>query len=201
MPGQPGVVPVCHADGVTTHGLLLAAGAGSRMGTPKALVTEPDGTPWLTRSVGVLLDGGCDLVTVVLGAAVEEALPLLPAGPVATVVAHDWSDGMSASLRAGVAAAVGGPADAVVITLVDLPDVGTDVVRRVIGTGVGPTTLARATYDGRPGHPVVIGREHWAGVLATAEGDAGARDYLASHDVALVECGDLATGRDVDHPA
>lgn len=184
---------------MTTLGLLLAAGAGSRMGAPKALVTDPDGTPWLTRSVGVLLDGGCDAVTVVLGAAVEEALPLLPAGPVATVVAHDWSDGMSASLRAGMAAAVDGPADAVVITLVDLPDVGTDVVRRVIGPGSGPATLARATYDGRPGHPVVIGRDHWVGVLATVAGDAGARDYLASHDVALVECADLATGRDVDH--
>jgi len=185
---------------VTTHGLLLAAGAGSRMGTPKALVTAPDGKPWLTRGVAVLLDGGCDAVTVVLGAAVEEALPLLPAGPVATVVAHDWSDGMSASLRAGVTAAVDGPADAAVITLVDLPDVGTDVVKRVIGAGADSSTLARATYDGRPGHPVVIGREHWAGLLATAAGDAGARDYLASHDVALVECGDLATGRDVDRP-
>lgn len=185
---------------MTTHGLLLAAGAGSRMGTPKALVTDPDGTPWLTRSVGVLLDGGCDAVTVVLGAAVEEALPLLPAGPVETVVAHDWSDGMSASLRAGVAAAAAGPADAVVITLVDLPDVGTDVVRRVIEAGAGASTLARATYDGRPGHPVVIGRDHWADVLVTVDGDAGARDYLASHDVVLVECGDLATGRDVDRP-
>jgi CTP:molybdopterin cytidylyltransferase MocA len=183
---------------VTTHGLLLAAGAGSRMGTPKALVSDPDGTPWLTRSIGVLLDGGCDAVTVVLGAAVEEALPLLPAGPIATVVAHDWAAGISASLRAGVAAALEGPVDAVVVTLVDLPDVGTDVVRRVIGPGVGPTTLARATYDGRPGHPVVIGREHWAGVLANVAGDAGARDYLASRDVVRVECGDLATGRDVD---
>ncbi|MGH3348290.1 MAG: nucleotidyltransferase family protein [Nocardioides sp.] len=185
---------------MTVHGLLLAAGAGSRMGTPKALVTEPDGTPWLARSVKVLLDGGCDAVTVVLGAAVEEALPLLPAGPVSTVDADDWADGMSASLRAGVAVVADGPADAVVITLVDLPDVGAEVVRRVLGTGAGRDTVARATYDGRPGHPVVIGREHWGGVLATLDGDAGARDYLASHDVSLVECGDLATGRDVDRP-
>jgi CTP:molybdopterin cytidylyltransferase MocA len=49
-----------------------------------------------------------------------------------------------------------------------------------------------------PGHPVLLGRDHWAGVVETSTGDRGARDYLASHEVALVECGDLATGADVD---
>ena len=51
-----------------------------------------------------------------------------------------------------------------------------------------------------PGHPVVMGRDHWLGVLDVAVGDQGARDYLAAHDHLLVECGDLATGRDVDTP-
>jgi hypothetical protein len=45
---------------------------------------------------------------------------------------------------------------------------------------------------------VVIGRAHWQTVAQTAFGDAGARDYLATHDVDLVECGDLASGTDVD---
>jgi hypothetical protein len=45
---------------------------------------------------------------------------------------------------------------------------------------------------------VLIGRAHWDGVVATAVGDRGARDHLAAHEVALVECGDLATGTDVD---
>ena len=58
--------------------------------------------------------------------------------------------------------------------------------------------LARAAYDGVPGHPVLLGRDHWAGVAAAATGDRGARDYLAAADVVLVECGDLASGRDVD---
>ncbi len=187
-----------YAGGVTAHGLLLAAGAGSRMGTPKALVTDSDGTSWLRRGTEVLLDGGCDSVTIVLGAAADEASALVPGGPVTTVVAPDWAEGMSASLRAGLQSAAAGSADAVVITLVDLPDVEADVVRRVVAAGAGPDTLARATYDGRPGHPVVIGRAHWSGVLASLAGDAGARSYLASHPVDLVECGDIATGRDVD---
>jgi CTP:molybdopterin cytidylyltransferase MocA len=49
-----------------------------------------------------------------------------------------------------------------------------------------------------PGHPTLLGRDHWTGVVDTARGDRGARDYLAEHPPVLVECGDLATGRDVD---
>ena len=180
---------------MTVAGLLLAAGAGSRMGMPKALVRDADGTSWLRRSVAALTDGGCDAVTVVLGARADEARALVPDG-VTVVVADEWADGMSASLRAGLAAM--DDADAVVLTLVDLPDVTAEVVRRVVAQGAGRATLSRAAYAGRPGHPVVLGRDHWAGVAASATGDQGARPYLAAHDVALVECGDLATGDDRD---
>jgi CTP:molybdopterin cytidylyltransferase MocA len=143
------------------HGLLLAAGAGRRMGQPKALMHDPDGTSWLVRSIDVLKEGGCEDVTVVLG-----ALPYA--------------------------------ADAVVVSLVDLPDVDAAVVRRVAAAASGSGALARAAYDGVPGHPVLIGSTHWAAVATEVAGDAGARSYLARHDVVLVECGDLATGRDVD---
>ena len=66
---------------------------------------------------------------------------------------------------------------------------------RVLAAAVGPGVLARAAYDGVPGHPVLIGSDHWAGVIEAATGDRGARDFLAAHEVTLVECGDLATGR------
>lgn len=171
-------------------GLLLAAGAGRRMGMPKALVDD-----WLVRSIDVLRDGGCDDVLVVLGAAAEEARALLPADQ-RVVVAEDWDEGMGASLRVGLAA-LGSEAEAAVVHLVDLPDVGADVVARVVSTG-STAGLARAAYAGVPGHPVLIGREHWAGVIEAAVGDQGARGYLKTHDVRLVECGDLAGGNDVD---
>jgi CTP:molybdopterin cytidylyltransferase MocA len=92
------------------------------------------------------------------------------------------------------------PADATaaLVLLVDLPDITPDVVQRVLDTASGTASLARATYDGRPGHPVLLGRDHWAGVLDTATGDRGARDYLEAHEHVSVECGDLATGADVD---
>lgn len=183
---------------MTLDGLLLAAGSGSRLGTPKALVRDDDGTSWVTRAVATLRDGGCHRVTVVLGASADEARPLLAGEDVAVVVAADWAEGMGASLRSGLAALEPTGGDAVVVTLVDLPDVGADVVRRVTDLGTDPGVLARAAYDGAPGHPVLIGRDHWAGVAAAATGDRGARDYLADHTVFVVECGDLATGRDVD---
>lgn len=176
-------------------GLLLAAGEGRRFGGPKALARDDDGTSWLLRSVQALRP--CAGVVVVLGAGAEQAAALLPMS-VARVRADDWSQGMGASLRAGLEALEDSDHDAALVTLVDLPDVGGDVVLRLLDAVRGSDVLARAAYDGVPGHPVLIGRDHWAGVRASATGDRGARDYLATHDVALVECGDLATGVDVD---
>jgi CTP:molybdopterin cytidylyltransferase MocA len=139
-------------------------------------------------------------VTVVLGASAADAVALLGGAPARVVVAHDWAEGMSASLRAGLGALESCPVDSVAVTLVDLPDLTAEVVRRVAQADRGPSSLARAAYAGTPGHPVLLGRDHWAGVLASASGDAGARDYLAASDVELVECGDLATGQDRDRP-
>jgi nicotine blue oxidoreductase len=65
----------------------------------------------------------------------------------------------------------------------------------------GPRALARATYAGKPGHPVLFGRAWWPELAASLHGDRGARDFLAGRsDLVGVECGDIATGRDVDYP-
>jgi CTP:molybdopterin cytidylyltransferase MocA len=179
------------------EGLLLAAGAGRRMGTPKALVRDDAGS-WLVRGVTTLRAGGCSPVTVVLGAEAPRARRLLEGLEATVVVADDWAEGMGASLRAGLRALSRSTGSGVVVSLVDLPDLVPDVVSRVAAAGPDPTALARATYDGVPGHPVLLGRDHWPGVIEAAVGDQGARPYLALRDVTLVECGDLASGRDVD---
>lgn len=184
-------------------GLLLAAGAGVRFGGPKALATDPDGTSWLVRSVDVLSDAGCAALTVVLGAGADRARPLLAGRrAVEVVVCPEWAEGMGASLRTGLAALEHAPAQvtAALVHLVDLPDVGSAVAARVLDSGAGAADLARASYDGRPGHPVLLGRDHWSPVARTAAGDQGARAYLARHPHRLVECGDLAGGQDQDTP-
>ena len=170
------------------------------MGQPKALVHDVDGTSWVQHAVEVLVEGGCTGVTVVLGASADEAVRLLDGLGVDVVVAHDWAMGMSASLRAGLASLHSSDADAAVVSLVDVPDLTAAVVRRVLSEREGDEALVRASYHGRPGHPVVLGRKHWPAVVAGASGDAGARNYLAARDTVLVECGDLATGQDVDTP-
>ncbi|MPZ96052.1 MAG: NTP transferase domain-containing protein [Propionibacteriales bacterium] len=190
---------------MTVAGLVLAAGAGRRMGGPKALVRDGDGTPWVVRAVRTLADAGCSPVLVVVGADATEVGRQLAGEPVTVVEAADWADGMGASLRAGLAAlspidgAVDGPV-AVAVTVVDQPGLDGAVVRRV-AAGAGVETLARATYSGRPGHPVVLGRVHWDGARSAAVGDLGARDYLTAHGAVDVECGDLSAGVDVDLPA
>jgi nicotine blue oxidoreductase len=88
-------------------------------------------------------------------------------------------------------------ADAVLVMLVDTPRVGAEVVRRLVGLAA-PDVLARASYDADHGHPVLIGREHWTGVLEVARGDEGAREYLRQRQVQLVDCSDVGAGLDVD---
>jgi CTP:molybdopterin cytidylyltransferase MocA len=176
-----------------TVGVLLAAGAGKRYGMPKVLVGQGE---WLRVAVDALFGGGCDDVVVVLGAAVVDVPP-----PARSVVAEHWADGMSASLRAGLAASDG--ARRVVLHLVDTPDVGAGVVRRVLAAADRSASgLVRSTYSGRPGHPVVIDAAHWSALEDSLHGDRGARDFLAAHanDVVAVECGDLASGADIDSP-
>lgn len=221
-------------------GIVLAAGAGRRMGGPKALIgpLAREGRTPLARVCSWVHAAGCARVVAVIGAqadavraalAADPVLPVLPAEPVllaepveatpgvpstgsgtestsgarwlTLAEASDWELGMGASLRTGLAAAAATDAHAALITLVDLPDVRTPTYARVLGAVEGgPGALCRAAFAGRPGHPVVIGRDWWDAVAASAVGDRGAREVFAAHPHQLVECGDLATGEDADTP-
>jgi CTP:molybdopterin cytidylyltransferase MocA len=184
--GQPGHSRVA--------GLLLAAGEGSRLGRPKALV-EIGGRTLAERAVALLRDGGADPVVMVTGAA-QVSLP-------GVITAHnpDWQTGMGSSLREGLQT-LPADRDAVVIALVDQPLIGPEVVRRLIAAFTHGAEVAVACYAGQPRNPVLISRAHWAEAAAAAQGDAGARGFLrASRDlVTAVECGDLGRPDDLDTP-
>lgn len=194
------------------------------MGVPKALLRTDDET-WAARAVRLLLEGGCRSVMVVTGAASEEVEDHLPDHDrVCHVHAPRWQEGMGESLRTGLdylvhaakgephRPAIDPPGDAALVTLVDLPDLDAQVVARVLerwaAGGEGDQALLRATYDGRPGHPVLLGSAHWRRLLTVVRGDVGAQRYFDLDDdhpparrLHEVDCTDLATGRDVDTPA
>ncbi|MFD1715341.1 NTP transferase domain-containing protein [Amnibacterium flavum] len=176
-------------------GLVLAGGRGERFGGPKALAVSDDGLPWLTRVCGTLAEVVDDVIAVI-PAGLSEARALAPAG-VRVVDAPVESTGLSDSLRAGIQR-LDDRTRAVVITTVDLPLLPVEAVRRVVGSAHGASVLRRAVYDGRPGHPVLIGREHWPALIASLGGDTGAGRYLRAHGAETVECGDLFDGQDTD---
>jgi molybdenum cofactor cytidylyltransferase len=185
-------------------GLLLAAGAARRFGTPKQLATL-DGRPLVTHALEHLLAvEHLSGVTVVVGAHGEEVAAAVAGRPgVRVVVCEDWEEGLAASLRAGVAAADAQGADAVLIHLADLPRVTPDVMRLVADRALAPDgglrdVPVRATFDGAPGHPVVLPRSRF-GLVAHLRGDEGLRSILAG-TATRVEVGHLADPVDVDIP-
>jgi CTP:molybdopterin cytidylyltransferase MocA len=180
---------------VGVAGVLLAAGNGSRLGQPKALV-ELAGSTLAERGVALLGDGGADPVIVVTG-----AVPVEIPGVVA-VHNRDWETGMGSSLATGLLALSNGDAEAAVIALADQPLVGAESVRRLIAAFRSGAAVAVAAYQGKPRNPVLIAREHWPAVLEAAAGDTGARPFLRAHPelVALIECGDTGRPDDVDTP-
>lgn len=183
---------------VEVAGVVLAAGAGRRFGMPKALV-EHRGSLLVERAARVLVAGGCAPVVVVLGAAAEEVRERADLAGATVVVNPDWETGMGSSLRTALDALTSTDAGAAVVLPVDMPGVGAEAVRRVAALAA-PDALAAAAHDGRRSHPVLLGREHWAGARTAATGDAGARGYLRDREVALVPCDDVSAGFDVDRP-
>lgn len=182
----------------TVHGLVLAAGAGRRMGMPKALKTDPDGTPWLRRAVDVLHGAGCADVTVVLGACEGRSAHLVPDAH--HTLCPEWEEGVGASMAHGLRELSATGAEAALVHLVDLPDVTAAVAQRLLTPRAASDSLRRAVYDGMVGHPALIGRDHWPVLLEELAGDRGAGAYLRRHDAVEVECSDLASGIDVDTP-
>lgn len=187
-------------------GIVLAAGGGSRMGGPKAIL-DYRGEPLISRAVRTAFAGGCDQVCAVLGAEIEQAASYAEAAGAFVAVSEEWADGMGVSLRAGLDAVerAAPDASAALVLLVDQPDITAEAVAAVLGAqheSDNESILVAAAYGGRRGHPVLIGRAHWAELRPTLTGDVGARAYLQAHrdEITLVPCEAVADPRDLDRP-
>jgi molybdenum cofactor cytidylyltransferase len=177
---------------------VLAAGRASRMGANNQLA-ELYGVPIVRRTVAAALASGARPVVVVTGheaAAVREALAGLD---VAFVQNPSFADGMSTSLRAGLAAA--GAADAALVCLGDMPRLAAHHLDALIAAHGGGDTIVVPTFDKKRGNPVLWPRRYFAEIAALS-GDVGARaliDRYAEH-VAFLPIDDPAILIDVDTP-
>lgn len=173
-------------------GLILAAGGGARMGRPKATI-EINGVRLVDHAVRLFEQAGIESIFVVLGAWVGEVKG-------AHIIENsDWESGMGTSLRAGLEHLAQIPEiQSVVISLVDLPGLTSEAISVIAKV---PRQLVVATYKEVRGHPVKFAREHWAAIAHSAQGDVGARQYLAGRaDIHYLRMDDLADGLDIDTP-
>jgi nicotine blue oxidoreductase len=192
-------------------GLVLAAGAGRRMGRPKALV-RLGGRLLVERAARTLTDGGCTPVLVVLGAGADEVRHAADLAEVDVVDNPAWESGQSTSLRVGLVAlssrTAAPPPAAVLVSVVDQPGMTAAVAARLISTWRNTrATVVQATYDGRPRNPVLFDGSVLDELAAAVDGDEGARSWLAERrrsapdSVVAVECSDIGAPDDVDTPA
>jgi nicotine blue oxidoreductase len=204
-------------------GVVLAAGAGTRLGLgPKALLPYR-GRPLVEFVAGNLLDGGCREVVVVLGAGAPHVAATAELDRYRVAVNPDWRTGMGSSFL--LADQTADPADHLLIALVDQPGVTRVTVGRLLASHK-PGRITAAAYrrreasdGGQPpgreagqqtgqqhrllrGHPLLIDASLREAVSATVTGDAGARGFLQAHPdlVDEVDCSDQSTGEDIDTP-
>lgn len=183
-------------------GLLLAAGRSSRMGGSHKLAAVFDGEPLIVRAASALVSSGVGAVFAVLGHDAARMKMLLSDVAVSTVTNPDYADGLSSSLRTGIAA-LPHDCDGVVVHLADMPAVTADDIKRM-GTAFaksGASAIIRATDHGKRGNPVILPRAVFTHV-SRLTGDMGARAIVEGFagQVIDVEIGSAAS-LDVDTPA
>jgi len=180
-------------------GVLLAAGQGSRLGMPKALV-RVEGQALSERGVRTLSAGGCRPVLVVLGAAAGEVLTSCDLDDAVVVMNENWAEGLGSSVRAGLEEAERSGASAALMMPVDQPFVSPKLVERLVDAWREGAQAAVASFAGDPGTPVLLDRSIWPRAISVAVGDMGARALLRSNPdlVTLGACDDVGQVFDID---
>jgi CTP:molybdopterin cytidylyltransferase MocA len=175
--------------------VILAAGASRRMGEPKQLLPVR-GRPLLETALAAACDSQLDEVVVVLGAHADEIRRSVRLGRARVVVNPDHAQGMSTSLKAGIAT-LGTDVARVVVILGDQPDISPEVVDRLLDTQAASGLPAAAlSFDGLLHPPVVLARELW-GDIEALEGDVGCRALVRAHPELVAA---VAADRPVGHP-
>jgi molybdenum cofactor cytidylyltransferase len=183
---------------MSLHVLVLAAGASSRLGQPKQLV-KLGGRPALHIVVSNAVALAGNAVTVVVGANAREMTHLLAHSPASVIVNRFWEEGMSASLRFGIASLPPG-CDAVLVLLGDQVGVNADDLKRLAAAWKGEQSLiAASVYDQHVGVPAIFPRLCFS-ELAELRGDRGARSVLERNSYRLIRVPMANAAIDLDTP-
>jgi molybdenum cofactor cytidylyltransferase len=187
--------------------LLLAAGRSTRMGGPNKLLQETDNAPLVVHAAKAALASQAVEVVVVLGhmagdvkAAVEKAVGKNK--KLRFVTNPDFADGLSTSVRTGIAA-LGKDIDAAIVQLGDMPGVGSGLLDRLMAafSPVEGRSICVPTVAGKRGNPVLWDRRFFA-EIAQVSGDTGAKHLIGEHAdlVCEVEMSGQAAITDIDTP-
>ncbi|MDQ0316575.1 molybdopterin-binding/glycosyltransferase family 2 protein [Amorphus orientalis] len=174
------------ADSPTVAALVLAAGRSTRMGSPKMLATI-DGMPLVRRVVEAAAASRADPIVVVTGHGGDAVRGALDGLSVQTVDNPSYADGLSTSVRAGLAA-LPDEADAALVLLGDMPMIEPAMIDRLIDA-FDPekgALIVVPTHGGKRGNPVLWSRRFFTELMAVT-GDKGGRDLLAEYPDAIVE--------------
>jgi molybdenum cofactor cytidylyltransferase len=167
--------------------LVLAAGQSRRMGGVHKLLEPLGGKPLVRRAAEAALASKADKVVVVTGHRGEDVRAALQGLEVEFVDNPDFAEGLSTSLRAGVAA-LGATTAGVVVCLGDMPDVGPELIDRLIAAfdPAAGRLIAVSAHEGKRGNPVLFAMR-FRDELMAVQGDVGARHLIGAHEEAVVE--------------
>jgi molybdenum cofactor cytidylyltransferase len=183
-----------------TPAIVLAAGASTRMGRPKALLDAGNRT-FIRRILDTLREAGLPEAVVVIRAGQDEIVAAVEAsGFGRTVLNPRAEEGQLSSLIAGLDAIDRPGVEAALVTLVDVPLIGPDAVRLLLArAAVSAAPVIRAVHQGRHGHPVIFTRSLFE-ALRRADPAVGAKAVVRAVPIEDVETGDPGVVEDVDTP-
>jgi molybdenum cofactor cytidylyltransferase len=182
-------------------GIVLAAGRSARM-TPRNKLLEPiDGEPMIRRVAANALESGIRPVIVVTGYEADHVGQALGGLDVTLITNPNYADGLSTSLKAGLAV-LPSAVDGALICLGDMPEIENSVFHALMAAFTGPSTICVPVHNGRRGNPVLWGNAYFT-EMRTLAGDSGAKSLMTRHADQIIEVAVETDSifRDVDTPA